>query len=85
MFRRHAFVFSRKAIAKAAVLRREYLEAMLGSTAQVLFEEIQGGCFVGHTPNYTKVYVSGENLHNEIRSVRLEKLYEDGIFGTILP
>ena len=76
---------SRKAIAKAALLRREYLEAMLGSTAQVLFEEIQGECFEGHTPNYTKVYVSGEGLHNEIRAVRLEKLYEDGIFGTILP
>ena len=76
---------SRKAIAKAAALRREYLEAMLGSVHQVLFEEIQGGFFVGHTSNYTKVYVAGENLHNEIRAVRLEKLYEDGIFGTILP
>ncbi len=76
---------SKQAIAKAAVLRREYMEAMLGSTHPVLFEEVQSGYFVGHTPNYTKVYVSAENLHNEIRSVWLEKLYEDGVYGTILP
>ena len=76
---------SKQAIAKAAVLHREYLEAMLDSVHQVLFEEVQNGYFVGHTPNYTKVYVTGEGLHNEIRSVRLEKIYKDGIFGTILP
>ncbi len=76
---------SRRAIAKAALLRREYLQAMLGREEKVLFEEEQEGFFVGHTPNYTKVYAQGENLHNEIRTVRLEKLYLDGILGTILP
>lgn len=76
---------SRRAIEKAEALRRRYLEAMIGSTAEVLFEQSQNGLFVGHTPNYTKVYAAGEGLHNEIRRVRLEKLDNDGIFGTILP
>ncbi len=76
---------SKQAIGKAAILRQQYLEAMLGNTAQVLFEEIQEGLFVGHTPNYTKVYAAGENLHNEIRLVNLKKIYKDGVFGEILP
>ena len=76
---------SKIAIAKASLLRERYLEAMVGTTAEVLFEEAQKGYFVGHTPNYTKVYAAGENLHNEIRRVRLEKIYEDGMMGKILP
>ncbi len=76
---------SRQAIARADRLRREYLEAMVGTTAQVLFEEEQDGSFVGHTPNYTKVYARGEGLHNEMRMVFLKKIEKDGIFGEILP
>ncbi len=76
---------SREAIAKAAVLRQTYLTAMAGTVAQVLFEEKQGDLYVGHTPNYTRVYVRGENLHNEIRRVSLKEIYKDGMFGEILP
>ncbi len=75
---------SKTAIAKAALLRREYLENMLGRVYEVLFEEEQDGFFVGHTPNYTKIYAVGEGLHNQIRQVSLEKNYKDGIFGTII-
>ncbi len=75
---------SKTAIAKAAALRREYLKNMLGRVYEVLFEEEQDGFFVGHTPNYTKVYAKGENLHNEIRQVKLGSIYQDGLMGTIL-
>ncbi len=75
---------SKTAIAKAAALRQEYLKSMLGRVCEVLFEEEQEGLFVGHTPNYTKVYAAGESLHNEIRQVLLEKPYQDGIFGRIV-
>jgi tRNA A37 methylthiotransferase MiaB len=55
---------------------------MIGTTQQVLFEEMQDGFFVGHTPNYVKIYMKGENLHNEIRTVLVEKLHNEGLFAT---
>ena len=37
---------------------------------------------MGHAPNYMKIYVNGKDLHNEIRTVKVEKIYEDGLFAT---
>ncbi len=76
---------SRQAIARASDLRQRYIGAMLETTQEVLFEEEQEGLFVGHTPNYTKVYAAGEGLHNEIRRVSIQKIYKDGLFGEIIP
>ena len=50
---------------------------------EVLFEEADGAFFTGHAPNYIKVYVKGEDLHNEIRTVRLTDVYQDGMLGEI--
>ena len=44
----------------------------------------EGGCFAGHAPNYVKVYVHGEDLHNEIRSVRITAVHADGVLGEVL-
>ena len=49
---------------------------------QVLFEEVQDGYFVGHAPNYMKIYIKGENLHNKVRTVLVEKIHKDGLFAT---
>ena len=53
---------SRRAIAVAQKMSQDYRSAQIGSVQQVLFEEPQGGYFVGHTPNYIKVYIKGEDL-----------------------
>lgn len=74
---------SRAAIAVAESLRGDYLRALEGQTAQVLFEEADGGYFTGHTPNYVKVYVSGTGLHNELRQVRLVSDFRDGMLGQL--
>ena len=29
-----------------------------------------------------KIYVKGSNLHNEVRTVIVEKIYKDGLFAT---
>ena len=50
----------------------------------MLFEERAGAYFTGHTPNYMKVYAKGEDLHNQIREVRLQEPFQDGMIGTIL-
>ena len=73
---------SRRAIAVAEEMNLAYREAMIGTQQQILFEEIQDGCFVGHAPNYMKIYMKGEELHNEIRTVLVEKIHKDGLFAT---
>ncbi len=75
---------SRAAIAAAEQMRREYLEALLGSVCEVLFEEPEGAYYTGHAPNYVKVYAEGENLHNTLRRVEITSLYRDGVLGKIV-
>ena len=73
---------SRRAIAVAEEMNKAYREAMIGKTQEVLFEEEQDGFFVGHAPNYMKIYVKGKDLHNKILRVCVEKIHKDGLFAT---
>ncbi len=72
---------SRSAIAVAEEMSRAYRESLIGSVQQVLFEEMEDGYYTGHAPNYIKVYLHGENLHNQIRPVTITGLYKDGVTG----
>lgn len=72
---------SRAAIAVAEEMNRTYRESLIGTTQAVLFEEAEGEFYTGHAPNYVKVYVKGEGLHNEIRPVTITELYRDGLLG----
>jgi len=74
---------SHAAIAVAEAMSRAYRADLVGTEHAVLFEESEGEYFTGHAPNYVKVYVKGENLHNEIRTVRLTEVYKDGMIGQI--
>ena len=74
---------SRAAIAVAEEMSRAYREKLIGTTQAVLFEEQVGAYCTGHAPNYVKVYAEGEHLHNEIRSVEITGVYEDGVIGVI--
>ena len=72
---------SRRAIAVAEEMSLAYRQALVGTIQQVLFEEPEGEYFTGHAPNYVKVYVAGENLHNEVRDVTITEVYQDGVLG----
>ena len=74
---------SREAITVANAMSRAYRENLVGQTLQVLFEESAGEYFTGHAPNYVKVYAKGAGLHNEIRSVVITDVYEDGVAGVM--
>ena len=74
---------SRQAIAVAEKMNLAYRQNLLGKQAKVLFEEEVKGLWTGHTPNYIKVYVKGQNLHNKEHTVNLTCLYADGIYGEI--
>ena len=75
---------SKKAIAVATEMSLAYRENMAGSVQEVLFEEENGAYYVGHTPNYVKVYAKGENLHNVVCSVKITGLYQDGLAGNLI-
>ena len=64
-------------------MSREYRQKLIGTTHAVLFEEAEGEFYTGHAPNYVKVYVRGEDLHNEIREVQITGVCEDGVIGSI--
>ena len=72
---------SRAAIAVAEEMSRTYREDLVGTTQRVLFEEPEGEYYTGHAPNYVKVYVTGDGLHNQIRDVRITGVYKDGVLG----
>jgi threonylcarbamoyladenosine tRNA methylthiotransferase MtaB len=74
---------SKAAIAVAAQMNEDYRKKRIGSTQEVLFEEPEGEYFTGHAPNYVKVYVRGDGLHNEIRDVKITGIYKDGLMGTL--
>ena len=74
---------SRAAIAVAEEMSKAYRESWVGRTLEVLFEEKDGDFYTGHAPNYVKVYASGENLHNEIRTVTVTGVYRDGVMGEL--
>lgn len=74
---------SRAAIALAEEMSRAYREGFVGRTLEVLFEEREGEFYTGHAPNYIKVYVRGENLHNEIRTVTVLEVYRDGVLAQL--
>ena len=75
---------SRTAIAVAEEMRTGYAQSLVGTEHQVLFEEQDGDYATGHAPNYIKVYVKDEGLHNEILAVKLLAPYRDGMLGACI-
>jgi len=76
---------SRRATQVAGEMSRQYRQGLIGTVQQVLFEEPEGQYYTGHAPNYVKVYVPGEDLHNQILPVKITGLKDDGVVGTLTP
>ena len=76
---------SKAAIAVAEEMSVKYRQNLIGKTLEVLFEEPEGDYFTGHSPNYTKVYAKGTDLHNTVRTVTVTALYADGVLAEIDP
>ena len=76
---------ARRAAEAAAKTRRAYLEGCVGETYEVLFEQPAGhdGLFLGHAPNYAEVLAKGEDLHGQIRQVRILSTDGEVLFGQI--
>ena len=75
---------SRRAIAVAEEMSQSFRKDLVGTVQQVLFEEPAGQYYTGHAPNYIKVYVQAEDLHNQIKAVRITETYADGVLGQLI-
>jgi hypothetical protein len=65
-------------------MNRTYRESLINTSLPVLFEEEDGVYYTGHAPNYIKVYVRGEGLHNRICHARITGLFRDGVMGELV-
>lgn len=66
--------------------RHAFMERYLGQEAEVLFENPSGDVFPGYTQNYLRVIVPasafpGENLANQMRTVRLASIGGDAFYA----
>ena len=75
---------SRRAIAVAEEMSLAYRQSLVGTVQEVLFEEPEQGLFAGHAPNYIKVYVRGNDLHNRVLPVRVTALCREGVEGELI-
>ena len=74
---------ARRAAAVAAQMHRAYLEGCVGRTYPVLFEQPREGKFSGHAPNYMEVLAEGEDLHNQVKNVRITGTDGQVLFGEL--
>ena len=81
----HAIQEQRAQAAQAVAREMEeaYLQALVGSTLPVLFEEEKEGLWQGHAPNYVAVRAVGEDLHNQLRQVTITGVGDGILLGTI--
>ena len=73
-----------RAAAVAEEMHRAYMEACVGRTYKVLFEQEKGEHFAGHAPNYMEVLAHGENLHNQVKNVKISGILSDSLVGEIV-
>lgn len=74
---------SARAIAIAKTLSERYRQALVGTVQDVLFEQEEDGYFTGHTMNYTKAYVRGQALHNQVLPVTVQAPFRDGVLAVL--
>ena len=75
---------ARRGAAVAAQMQQEYLNGCVGKIYPVLFEQPKGDWFSGHAPNYMEVLVAGEELHNEVKNVRITGVDGEVLLGEIV-
>lgn len=63
--------------------REQFLENLCGKRVSVLFEQREKEYFVGHTANYTPVYLlTNEDLSGKTLMLTLGSLFKDGLIAT---
>ena len=74
---------AKRAAVVAEEMRQAYLAGCVGQVYPVLFEQTKGEYFAGHAPNYMEVLVRGENLHNQVKNVRIVGVEKGSLLGEV--
>ena len=74
---------AKRAAAVAEEMAQEYLAGCVGKVYPVLFEQTKNGYFAGHAPNYMEVLVQGEDLHNQVKLVRITGAENGSLLGEV--
>ena len=75
---------SQQAIRVCRALEQKDLEARVGQTYDVLFEQQEDGWFTGHIPEYCLVKARGEDPHNRVLPVKITGFEEETLIGEVL-
>ena len=75
---------AKRAGAVAARMHQAYLAGCVGETYCVLFEQPRKGLYSGHAPNYMEVLAEGEDLHNQLKNVRITGTDGTALLGEIV-
>jgi len=63
---------------------KTFSERLIGKTVEIIAETSENGLVDGLTKNYVRVYVPDKNIKlGEVIKVRVEKLFKDGVEGSI--
>lgn len=64
---------------------KEFYQSFLGQNLNVLFDKVEiGGIISGLTGNYARIYATGsQESIGRIAAVKLERFYQDGLWGQI--
>ena len=73
-----------RAAAAADEMEQSYLRGLVGTVLPVLFEEEKDGLWQGHAPNYVPVRAAGQELHNQLRDVRVTAVRGDHLEGELI-
>lgn len=65
-------------------LKKSFAESMQGETCEVLCERKRNGFMEGYTPNYLRVYFTGNCKVGEVAQVKIGEPYLDGSKGEVL-
>ena len=63
--------------------RKDFLEASVGQTLEVLFESTEDGS-LGHSDTYLHVRVPEQGLRGQLKNVRILRAKEDALFGEVV-
>lgn len=72
---------SRRLIELSDKNEQKYNSSYIGKVVEVLFEEMDGEYYKGHTKNYMQVLAKGESLENKIVNVRVDDTINNDLYG----
>ena len=73
-----------KLMEKKQQVKSEFINKMIGTEQDFLFEEVKDGLAEGYSGNYVRIYIEDFSDNGKIQKVKLLKPYKDGAIAKII-